>query len=126
MRAPARPVFLYPCAKRKENDTAKSKKDAAAAENTSENLWRLLASIQMEKGVDLDMLVESLEAALVSAARKKFPEIEELRVRISREDGKIMLLDGDRPVKELDPAMFGRIAAQTAKQVMIQRFREAE
>lgn len=92
----------------------------------NEELLRLLSSIQMEKGIDRELLIESLEAALVSAARKKFPEIDELRIRINRETGDIMLLDGDLPIKKLDPSIFGRIAAQTAKQVMIQRMREAE
>ena len=105
---------------------AKSKKNSDVPATNPGDLLRILASIQSEKGVDIDMLIESLEAALVSAARKKFPEIEELRVRINRSTGEIMLLDGDRPVKALEPEFFGRIAAQTAKQVMIQRFREAE
>lgn len=89
-------------------------------------LLRLLNSLQSEKGVDRELLLESLETALMSAARKKFPEVEELRIRISRENGEIVLMDGDLPIKTLEPSEFGRIAAQTAKQVMIQRIREAE
>ncbi len=92
----------------------------------SEELVRLASSLHMEKGIDRDILFESLEAALVSAARKKYSEIEELRIRIDRDNGDIHLLDGDIPVKVLEPSEFGRIAAQTAKQVMIQRIREAE
>jgi len=92
----------------------------------TEELMRLIGSIHMEKGIDRNLLFESLEAALVSAARKKYSDIEELRVKIDRMNGAIWLLDGDRPLKELDPKEFGRIAAQTAKQVMIQRIREAE
>lgn len=92
----------------------------------NEELIRLANSLHMEKGIDRNILFESLETALVSAARKKFPEIEELRIRIDRDSGEILLLDGDRPVRTLDPGEFGRIAAQTAKQVMIQRIREAE
>ncbi|MBN2711279.1 MAG: transcription termination/antitermination protein NusA, partial [Planctomycetes bacterium] len=92
----------------------------------SDDLLRLINSINLEKGIDLDLLFESLEAALVSAARKKYSNIEELRVRIDRETGDIFLMDGDRPLKHMDPKEFGRIAAQTAKQVMIQRIREAE
>lgn len=92
----------------------------------NEELIRLANSLHMEKGIDRNILFESLETALVSAARKKYSEVEELRIRINRENGDIVLLDGDRPVKVLDPGEFGRIAAQTAKQVMIQRIREAE
>lgn len=92
----------------------------------NEELIRLANSLHMEKGIDRNILFESLETALVSAARKKYSDVEELRIRINRENGDIILLDGDRPVKTLDPGEFGRIAAQTAKQVMIQRIREAE
>ncbi len=89
-------------------------------------LLRLVDSLHMEKGIDKDLLYDSLEAALFSAARKKFSNIEELRVKIDRIGGQIRLLDGDRPIGEMSPTEFGRIAAQTAKQVMIQRIREAE
>ncbi len=92
----------------------------------SEELLRLINSIHLEKGIDRDLLFESLEVALVSAARKKYSDIEELRVKIDRENGDIYLMDGDRPLGLLQPDEFGRIAAQTAKQVMIQRIREAE
>ncbi|GHT07686.1 transcription termination/antitermination protein NusA [Planctomycetales bacterium] len=92
----------------------------------NEEFLRLLSSLQMEKGVDRELLLDGVETALVAAARKKFPDIEELRIRISRDTGDIVLLDGDRPLKTLDPAIFGRIAAQTAKQIIIQRIREAE
>lgn len=92
----------------------------------NDDLLRLVNSIHLEKGIDLDLLFESLETALVSAARKKYTNIEELRIKIDRKEGGIFLMDGDRPLKELEPLEFGRIAAQTAKQVMIQRIREAE
>lgn len=92
----------------------------------SDDLIRLVNSMHLEKSIDKDLLFESLEAALVSAARKKHSSIEELRVKIDRQTGEIMMLDGDIPLGAMDPAQFGRIAAQTAKQVMIQRIREAE
>lgn len=92
----------------------------------SEELVRLANSLHMEKGIDRNILFESLEAALVSAARKKYSDIEELRIRIDRDNGDIHLMDGDIPIRVLEPSEFGRIAAQTAKQVMIQRIREAE
>ncbi len=92
----------------------------------NEELLRLINSIHMDKGIDRELLFESLEAALVSAARKKYTDVEELRIRINRDNGDLILLDGDRPLRILEPSEFGRIAAQTAKQVMIQRIREAE
>ena len=94
--------------------------------NTNEEFLRHIDSLHREKGIDREQLIESIETALVSAARKRYPNIEELRVRIDRETGVIRLMDGDIPFDEMDPAAFGRIAAQTARQVMIQRIREAE
>ncbi len=94
--------------------------------NTNEEFLRHIDSLHREKGIDRDQLIESIETALVSAARKRYPNIEELRVRIDRGTGVIRLMDGDIPFDEMDPAAFGRIAAQTARQVMIQRIREAE
>ncbi len=94
--------------------------------NTNEEFLRHIDSLHREKGIDREQLIESIETALVSAARKRYPNIEELRVRIDRESGVIRLMDGDIPFDEMDPATFGRIAAQTARQVMIQRIREAE
>ncbi|MFH0910849.1 MAG: transcription termination factor NusA [Planctomycetota bacterium] len=92
----------------------------------NEEMLRLVDSIHRDKGIHTDLLFESLEQALLTAARRKYPEVEELRVRIARDTGDIRLLDGDRPIGTMEPAEFGRIAAQTAKQVMIQRIREAE
>ncbi len=94
--------------------------------NMNEEFLRHIDSLHREKGIDRDQLIESIETALVSAARKRYPNIEELRVRIDRNTGAIRLMDGDIPFDEMDPAAFGRIAAQTARQVMIQRIREAE
>lgn len=92
----------------------------------AEEMLRLVNSMHMEKGIDRDMLFDSLETALATAARRKYTEIEELRVKIDRDGKGVFLMDGDRPIQRLNPEEFGRIAAQTAKQVMIQRIREAE
>ncbi len=94
--------------------------------NVNEEFLRHIDSLHREKGIDREQLIESIETALVSAARKRYPNVEELRVRIDRKTGIIRLTDGDIPFEEMDPAAFGRIAAQTARQVMIQRIREAE
>ena len=92
----------------------------------SDELLRYINSMHMEKGIPLDHLYDGIEAALTSAARKRYGQIEELRVRIDRKTGVIRLMDGDIPFGVMSPADYGRIAAQTAKQVMIQRIREAE
>ena len=93
---------------------------------TNEEFLRQLNSLHFEKGIDREQLFESIEAALASAARKKYGHVEELRVKIDRTSGVIRLLDGDIPFDVMNPTDLGRIAAQTAKQVMIQRIREAE
>ena len=92
--------------------------------NTQEML-RLIDNIARERNVDKEALLTDLEQAMVSAARKHFNAIdtEEFRCQLDRITGKIRLWRGEDeiPIEEL-----GRIPAQTAKQVMIQRFREGE
>ena len=90
--------------------------------NPSE-LLRLVDTLHREKDIGQESVFQGIEAALLSAARKHLGASEELQVTIDRETGEISALDGDR---EIDPSALGRIAAQTAKQVMIQKIREAE
>jgi N utilization substance protein A len=88
-------------------------------------LLAVLEHIEREKGISRDVLIRTIQAALVSAARKTLslkPE-EEVQVQIDEESGDIKVFSGG---KEITSAEFGRIAAQTAKQVIIQRIREAE
>ena len=85
-------------------------------------LLRLVDAIHRDKGIDREVLLESIEQALGSAARKVYSS-DEIVVIIDRESGEIDARDGDELI---DPASLGRIAAQTAKQVMIQKIREAE
>ncbi|MHC4871724.1 MAG: transcription termination factor NusA [Planctomycetota bacterium] len=92
----------------------------------NEEMLRLVDSIHRDKKIDINILYDSLEQAMLTAARRKNPGIEELKVRIDRETGDMRLLDGDRLIRILEPSEFGRIAAQTAKQIMIQKIREAE
>ena len=86
-------------------------------------LLRLVNMLHREKDIDEESVFQGIEAALLSAARKHLGASEDVRVSIDRETGEIEAFDGD---VELDPADLGRIAAQTAKQVMIQKIREAE
>ncbi|HUU42218.1 MAG TPA: NusA N-terminal domain-containing protein, partial [Planctomycetota bacterium] len=82
-------------------------------------LLRLVDAIHRDKNIDREVLLDGIEQALASAARKVYGS-EEIEVTIDRETGEIDAMDGDEPI---DPASLGRIAAQTAKQVMIQKIR---
>jgi len=90
--------------------------------NPSE-LLRLVDSLHREKDIDSESVFKGIESALLSAARKHLGASDNLVVTIDRQTGEITANDGDR---EIDPSDLGRIAAQTAKQVMIQKIREAE
>ncbi len=91
--------------------------------NPSE-LLRIVDAIHRDKNIDKEIVFEGIEAALVSAAKKHYGEDEEIEVHINREDGSI---SGTHNGVPLDPEeTVGRIGAQTAKQVMIQKIREAE
>ena len=89
----------------------------------SVDLVRIVDSIHRDKNIPKDVLFEGIESALATAAKKHFPDAEEITVKIDPESGKISTMtDG----KVVVPPDFGRIAAQTAKQVIIQKIREAE
>ncbi|MCZ7646784.1 MAG: transcription termination factor NusA [Planctomycetota bacterium] len=86
-------------------------------------LLRLVDSIHRDKGISKEILFESIENALLTASRKRWGPHGELTVRINRLTGE---LEAYEDGKRIDPAEFGRISAQTAKQIMIQKIREAE
>ncbi|MDD5439457.1 MAG: transcription termination factor NusA [Candidatus Omnitrophica bacterium] len=89
-------------------------------------LLTILDSLEREKGISREVLFSALEAALVSAARKilgKETEKEDITVTIDRETGEIKVISEGKEIRSDD---FGRISAQTAKQVIIQKIREAE
>src|SRR5699024_1287399 len=121
----------------------------------SNELFETINYIGEEKGIDKDVLMETLEAALISAYKKNFKssgnvavifdeeagkmkinaqktvveEVEDEQEEISLEEAKEMNLNyeiGDTVEIEVTPKNFGRIAAQAAKQVVTQRVREAE
>ncbi len=89
----------------------------------NQELLRIVDGIARDKNIDSETVFEDLEAAMYSALRKANPHTEDITVRIDRSSGEITAsVEGQAmSVREL-----GRIAAQTAKQVMIQRIREAE
>ena len=91
---------------------------------------RILDSIARDRSIDRELLIEDLEQAMVSAARKHFNSLdtEEFGCQMDRISGSIRLwrnIEGEG-VEEIPLSAMGRIPAQTAKQVMIQRFREDE
>jgi N utilization substance protein A len=121
----------------------------------SKELFDALNYLSKEKGIDKDLLMEALEAALISAYKKNFKSASNVRVALDEETGKMQVFSRKEIVeevfdpqeeisidqaKEIDPSYevedvvevevtprdFGRIAAQAAKQVVTQRVREAE
>src|SRR3954470_2503011 len=91
--------------------------------NPSEVL-RIVDAIHRDKNIDKDIVFQAIESALVSAAKKQYGEEEDIVVQIDRLNGAI---SGTHNGVPLDPEeTVGRIGAQTAKQVIIQKIREAE
>ncbi len=111
--------------------------------------------LEKEKGIAKELLFEAVEAALVSAYKKNFSSLQNVRVELNHKTGKIRVFSqktvvenvenpleeialrdalkisplytlGDLAEIEVTPKNFGRIAAQAAKQVVIQKIREAE
>jgi len=91
--------------------------------NASEVL-RIVDSLHREKNIEKEIVFRAIESALVSAARKHFGEEADIEFIIERDSGTIAGRCGQ---EELDyEETIGRIGAQTAKQVIIQKVREAE
>ena len=92
-----------------------------------------LREIALERGISEDIMLEALANALVTAYKRMPEAAEEALVEIDTETGEIHVIAQEldevgHVVREWDdtPTDFGRIAAQTAKQVILQRIREAE
>lgn len=91
----------------------------------SQELLAIIEQIEREKGIKKEVLIEAVESALLSAAKRVIdlkPD-EELKVELDRNSGKIRAYRNGEEVTSID---FGRIAASTARQVIIQKMREAE
>ncbi len=84
-----------------------------------------LNQVAGERGISPDEVIASIEMALVAAYKKEYPGKEEevLTAKLNRETGESKIFKED---KDITPPGFGRIAAQTAKQVILQKIREAE
>ncbi|RLS58260.1 MAG: transcription termination factor NusA [Planctomycetota bacterium] len=87
---------------------------------------RIVDAIHRDKKIDEAIVFEGIEQAILSAARKHYGEDCAITVSIERKTGLVTALVDGEPVPEEELGILGRIAAQTAKQVMIQKIREAE
>ncbi|MEI6831608.1 MAG: transcription termination factor NusA [Candidatus Omnitrophota bacterium] len=91
----------------------------------SQELLAIIEQIEREKGIKKEIMLEAVESALLSAAKRVIdlkPD-EEFKVEIDRATGEIRAYRNNELVTNID---FGRIAASTARQVIIQKMREAE
>jgi len=90
----------------------------------NEELLAILEHLEREKGIKKEILIQAVEQALISAARKELgPDIEDIEVKLDPKTGETKVYSEGKLVTSSE---FGRIAAQTAKQVIIQKIREAE
>jgi N utilization substance protein A len=88
-----------------------------------QELLRMVDSIHREKNIDSELVLQAIEAALVTAGKRHFGETAEVTVTIARDGGAITATcDG----RALDQEEIGRIGAQTARQIITQKIREAE
>jgi transcription termination/antitermination protein NusA len=121
----------------------------------STELLDALTLLEKEKGISKEVIIEAIEAALISAYKRNFHQAQNVRVDFNRDTGSIRVFSRKTVVEEVEderqeisvsnaqainpsyevddvveeevtPKDFGRIAAQTAKQVVTQRVREAE
>lgn len=123
--------------------------------DTNVSLKQAIEQIVKEKGIDRQVVIEAMEQAVLSAANKKYRNTRILEAHYNHETGEVELFEyvrvveevqdsyteisveearemdpeceiGDELGEKIDSSDFGRIAAQTAKQVIIQKVREAE
>src|ERR1700709_2669764 len=89
----------------------------------NQELLRIVDSIARDKNIDKEEIFMDIEGALMAAARKFYGEADDVACTIDRLSGEIEVRKGETLI---DYREFGRIAAQTAKQVLIQKLREDE
>lgn len=86
------------------------------------DILRFADVVHRDRGIEKEIVFGAIETGVLTAARKKFGEDAVIEVRLDRRSGEIVCQVNGRP-RQID---LGRIAAQTARQVMNQRIREAE
>ena len=90
-------------------------------------LLRIVDAIHRDKSIDKEIVFEGIEQAILSAARKHYGEEETIEVHVDRASGHPTVKTNGQDVdSDALGELLGRISAQTAKQVMIQKIREAE
>jgi N utilization substance protein A len=84
-----------------------------------------LNQVATERGISPNEVITSIEQAVMAAFKKEYPEKfdEKLTVKVNKDNGEVHII---KEGKDITPPGFGRIAAQTAKQVILQNIREAE
>ncbi len=84
-----------------------------------------LNQVATERGISPDDVIASIEAAILAAYKKEYPEKfdEKIQAKVNKETGETKIFKDDQ---DITPPGFGRIAAQTAKQVILQKIREVE
>ncbi|MEG2541400.1 MAG: NusA N-terminal domain-containing protein, partial [Clostridia bacterium] len=121
----------------------------------NKEFFQALDILEREKKISKELMIESLEAGLVSAYKKEYGESRTISIRLNEEkqtikvyahrlvvdevedeDGQIWIEDakdinpkykvGDVVIEDITPKQFSRIAAQTAKQVILQRFNDVK
>jgi len=119
------------------------------------DIKRVIDQVSKDRGIDREVLINALEEALKSAARKKFGNSVDIEIQYSEDSGEIEVFQfkdvaetitepelqisleegrkldpecevGDSLGTKMDTSTFGRIAAQSAKQVIIQKMKDAE
>lgn len=88
-----------------------------------QEILRIVDSLHREKNIEKEVVFSAIESALVTAAKRQFGEEADINVTIERNSGAPTLI-ANGEIMDMDT--FGRILAQTAKQVIIQKIREAE
>ena len=88
-----------------------------------QDILRYVDSMHREKNIDQEIVFSAIEAALQTAAKRQYGEESEIVVQLDRQNGQIRAFLGGEP---LGDDQIGRIGAQTAKQVIIQKVKEAE
>jgi N utilization substance protein A len=83
-----------------------------------------LNQVATERGISSDDVISSIEQAIIAAYKKEYLKEEgKITAKVNKDTGEARLFEDD---KDITPPGFGRIAAQTAKQVILQKIREAE
>lgn len=146
---------IFPRAKQTTEDMAIAKKVVKTEQETRSEMLDALKMVSEEKNIPVETLVESIEGALVSAYKRAFGGVGQVRIEadFARTDFRVYATKlvvqkvvnpntevawrdareqdpdvnlGDYMEREVTPAGFGRVAALTAKQVLMQKLREVE